>query len=135
MEVVEDVAESGLESASIGQAASRLFVDEDPDLVVDAPWLVDLGQQTRRARPKSCLRRPPRAWRQRSKPWVLMALTGVKCDTVPRSRLTFDARRLLHSNLSALRRPLSRGGAYKFSLTLLLFLRPRTYIVCSDTSW
>ena len=82
MEVVEDVAESGLESASIGQAASRLFVDEDPDLVVDAPWLVDLGQQTRRARPKSCLRRRPRAWRQRSKPWVLMALTGVKCDTV-----------------------------------------------------
>ena len=85
MEVVEDVAESGLESASIGQAASRLFVDEDPDLVVDAPWLVDLGQQTRRARPKSCLRRPPRAWRQRSKPWVLMALTHVKCDTVAQS--------------------------------------------------
>ena len=43
--------------------------------MVDAPWLVDLGQQTRRARSKSCLRRPPRAWRRRSKPLVLRPTT------------------------------------------------------------
>ena len=72
------------------QVAIRLFVDEDPDLVVDAPWLVDLGQQTRRARSKSCLRRPPRAWRRRSKPWVLSPLYGAKSDNVLAFALAFD---------------------------------------------
>ena len=52
-------------SAGCGEP-SRSFVDVDPQLVVDAAECLGLGVQTRRARPKSCLRRPPRAWRRPS---------------------------------------------------------------------
>ena len=44
-------------------AASRSVVDVDPELVVDAAKRTGLGAQARRARPKSFLLRPPRAWR------------------------------------------------------------------------
>ena len=44
------------------------LIDFDPRLVADAAECLSLGQQTRRARPKSFLRRPPRARRRPSEP-------------------------------------------------------------------
>ena len=49
-------------------AASRSVVDFDPRLVADAAECLRLGLQTRRARPKSFLRRPPRARKRPSEP-------------------------------------------------------------------
>jgi hypothetical protein len=49
-------------------AASRSVVDFDPRLVADAAECLSLGLQTRRARPKSFLRRPPRARKRPSEP-------------------------------------------------------------------
>ena len=48
--------------------ASRSVVDVERQLVADAAECLSLGQQTRRARPKSFLRRPPRARRRPSEP-------------------------------------------------------------------
>ena len=49
-------------------AASRSVVDVDRRLVVGATECLCLGLQTRRARPKSFLRRPPRSRRRPSEP-------------------------------------------------------------------
>eukprot|EP00964_Phaeocystis_antarctica_P112070 scaffold76276_cov71-Phaeocystis_antarctica.AAC.3 len=47
-------------------AASRSVVDFNPRIVADAAKCLSLGKHTRRARPKSFLRRPPRARRRPS---------------------------------------------------------------------
>ena len=59
-------------------AASRSVVDFDPRLVADAAECLSLGLQTRRARPKSFLRRPPRARRRPSEPSCYSSPGGVK---------------------------------------------------------
>ena len=64
-------------------AASRSVVDFDPRLVADAAECLSLGLQTRRARPKSFLRRPPRARKRPSEPSCCSSRRRVKrlCDT------------------------------------------------------
>ena len=63
------------------RAASRSVVDFDPRLVADATECLSLGL-TRRARPKSFLRRPPRARRRPSEPRVLSLRWGSESDCV-----------------------------------------------------
>ena len=69
-------------------AASRSVVDFDPRLVADAAECPSLGLQTRRARPKSFLRRPPRARKRPSEPscyrciWRKMRLCVTLLDAV-----------------------------------------------------
>ena len=58
-------------------AASRSVVDVDRRLVVGATECLSLGLQTRRARPKSFLRRPPRARRRPSEPSCYSSPGGV----------------------------------------------------------
>ena len=59
-------------------AASRSVVDFDPRLVADAAECPSLGLQTRRARPKSFLRRPPRARKRPSEPSCCSSRRRVK---------------------------------------------------------
>ena len=59
-------------------AASRSVVDFDPRLVADAAECLSLGLQTRRARPKSFLRRPPRARKRPSEPSCCSSRRRVK---------------------------------------------------------
>eukprot|EP00964_Phaeocystis_antarctica_P118514 scaffold82314_cov36-Phaeocystis_antarctica.AAC.2 len=47
---------------------ARSVVDLNPRIVADAAKCLSLGKHTRRARPKSFLRRPPRARRRPSEP-------------------------------------------------------------------
>ena len=61
-------------------AASRSVVDFDPRLVADAAECLSLGLQTRRARPKSFLRRPPRARKRPSEPSCCRFPTASKAD-------------------------------------------------------
>ena len=64
----------------------RSIVDGDPRLVVDAAECLSLGLQTRRARPKSFLRRPPRAWRRPSARVLTAPSRGVRCGRSERGR-------------------------------------------------
>ena len=102
-------------------AASRSVVDFDPRLVADAAECLSLGLQTRRARPKSFLRRPPRARRRPSEPSCYSSPGGVKrhcgrrrggvaaagLGCAQRRRCWFVARPLLWRRRSLSQRPLT----------------------------
>ena len=79
-------------------AASRSVVDFDPRLVADAAECLSLGLQTRRARPKSFLRRPPRARRRPSEPSCYSSPGGVKrhCAHLEQHAVHVISPRLLH---------------------------------------
>eukprot|EP00964_Phaeocystis_antarctica_P138899 scaffold103566_cov32-Phaeocystis_antarctica.AAC.1 len=59
-------------------------VDFNPRIVADAAKCLSLGKHTRRARPKSFLRRPPRARRRPSEPQCCASLPRVKRLCAPR---------------------------------------------------
>ena len=63
-------------------AASRSVVDVDRRLLVGAAECLSLGLQTRRARPKSFLRRPPRGRRRPRLSHSAGGIYGAKCDYV-----------------------------------------------------
>ena len=72
--------------------ASRSVVDVERQLVADAAECLSLGQQTRRARPKSFLRRPPRARRRPSEPECCGHIWRVRrlCEETGDHRLVTD---------------------------------------------
>ena len=82
-------------------AASRSVVDFDPRLVADAAECLSLGLQTRRARPKSFLRRPPRARRRPSEPSCYSSPGGAKrlCGRIASDEHEVAASKGLHNPL------------------------------------
>ena len=71
-------------------AASRSVVDVDRRLVVGATECLSLGLQRRRARPKSFLRRPPRARKRPSEPSCYRPPAPWESDCVKRPSVTIE---------------------------------------------
>ena len=106
------VAWCSADAASRSAPAKSDVVDVDRRLVVGAAECLCLGLQTRRARPKSFLRRPPREAGDARLSHSATAVYGAKCETTMCTR----RRRLAPADRSAvLARP---GNAVSSSCTI-----------------